>query len=280
MKGSSPQAYMAAIGINEILWAKHYAQPRINAYRSIEVCETPEEYISLLDRFLRIVAPLSPIPCDTALSHPDLHLDNICIDPDTMEISCIIDWQSASVSEPFFQPDIPRMLLQVVCSPPSGSNSDITSNLLLQYKDLSRLKNKQQWNAKEFGRRSPLIEAAALLTGAWTRNDMFSLRHAMIDIVARWNSIVLTADLCPIDFSEMELESHQAELENLEGFKEVLHQLEKDNHIPLGGMIPRGKYEHALYVNNTVKEMFVNLAEDESQKQLYSKIWPYQDREP
>lgn len=37
-KGSSPQAYMAAMGINEMRWAKNYAQPRINAYRSIEVC--------------------------------------------------------------------------------------------------------------------------------------------------------------------------------------------------------------------------------------------------
>jgi aminoglycoside phosphotransferase (APT) family kinase protein len=35
------------------------------------------------------------------LSHPDLHLDNIFVDPDTKRITHIIDWQSAVISDVF-----------------------------------------------------------------------------------------------------------------------------------------------------------------------------------
>jgi hypothetical protein len=282
---------MAAMGINEIQWAKAYAKPQMNGYRSIETPDSPDDYISLLNRYLQLVPHLSPGPFRTSLSHPDLHLDNIFVDPDTKKITCIIDWQSASVSEPFLQHRIPRMLIPVGrCSPGerleaaleesnAREDSNGTADLLNHYQNLSRLKNEQRWAAINLHNRSLLTEPVSLLCGAWSRNDIFSFRHALIHVAARWKEIAPATTPCPIQFTEHELELHNNELELVEGLGEVLHQLQNDNLIPLGGMVLRESYEQALHINNSVREMFVDMAGSEPQKVLHSRIWPYQDRD-
>jgi hypothetical protein len=281
---------MVAMGINEIKWAKSFAKPRINKYRSLEELESPDDYISLLQRYLKLVPYLSPGPFRTSLSHPDLHLDNIFVDPDTRKITCIIDWQSAAASEPFFQHITPRMLLPVNATPPNerldtvaaepNKNADLNgfNSLSGLYQGLTRLKTKERWAAMNLHNRSLLIEPVSLLCGAWSRNDVFSFRHALIHIASRWQDIAPASTPCPIQFSDRELELHSNELELVEGLGEVLHQLQNDNLIPLGGMVLREDYEQALHVNNSVREMFVDMAESESQKALYSRIWPYQDQ--
>jgi hypothetical protein len=278
---------MAAMGINEIQWAKAYAKPQINAYRSIETPVSPDDYISLLNRYLQVAPYVSPGPFRTSLSHPDLHLDNIFVDPDTKKITCIIDWQSASVSEPFLQYRIPRMLLPVDRRSSygletmaeqfgSGEGSNKTADLLSHYRNLSRLKNEQRWAAVNLHNRSLLTDPVSLLCGAWSKSDVFSFRHALIHLASRWKEIVPATTPCPIQFTEHELQLHNSELELVEGLGEVLHQLQSDDLIPLGGMVPREGYEQALHVNNVVREMFVDMAQSESQKALYSRIWPYQ----
>lgn len=97
-------------------------------------------------------------------------------------------------------------------------------------------------------------------------------------MAARWEEIA-PGTPCLIQFTSQELELHNDELDLLEGLGEVLRQLQSDNLIPLGGMVPREKYEQALEVNHNVKKMFVDMAETESQRLLFSQIWPYQDRD-
>lgn len=43
------------------------------------------------------------------LWHPDLHLDNIFVDPESQQITRIIDWQSAAVMPFFYQCGIARI---------------------------------------------------------------------------------------------------------------------------------------------------------------------------
>ncbi|KAH8817179.1 hypothetical protein F5884DRAFT_874085 [Xylogone sp. PMI_703] len=287
---STPLSYMAAMGINEIRWAKVYARPQINPHRSIETADSPDDYISLLNRYLQVVSYLSPRAFRTSLLHPDLHLDNIFVDPDTRRITCIIDWQSVSVSEPFFQNNIPRMLLPVSHfspdkrlettseGPSAMDNSTKTIDLPNHYKNLSKVKNEQWWAASNLHNCSLLTEPVSLLCSAWSRNDVFSFRHALIHLATRWKEIAPTTQ-CPIQFTEHELDLHKQELELVEGLGEVLHQLHNDNLIPLGGIILRENYAQDLHINKSVKEMFVNMAESEEQRILYSRIWPYQDQD-
>jgi len=288
-EGSTPLSYFAAMGINEMQWAKAYARPHTNPYRSLETPESPDEYISLLERYLQLVPHLSPGPSRTTLSHPDLHLDNIFVDPDTKKITCIIDWQSASASELLFQQSIPRLLLpvgssktgnQLQAAPEESNESDdanITTDLLSHYQHLTRIKDEPRWAGKALHNCSPLAKPTSLLCGAWSRNDVFSFRHALIYIAAEWGKFAPVTVSCPIQFTKEELELHESELELLEGLGEVLNQLQSDNLIPLGGMVLRENYEQALHISNTVKDMFVNMAESEPQRVLYSRLWPYQD---
>src|SRR5947207_12517288 len=91
---------------NEILFIKTLARPRMDYHRSSTEPELPEEVLDLLDRYLQLTPTIVP-PLGTddthspTLWHPDLHLDNIFVDPESKQITRIIDWQSAAVM-PFF----------------------------------------------------------------------------------------------------------------------------------------------------------------------------------
>ena len=279
---------MAAVGINEIQWAKAHTKPQMSAYRSVEKPVSPDDYISLLNRYLQVAPYLSPGPFRTSLSHPDLHLDNIFVDSDTKKITCIIDWQSASVSEPFLQYRIPRMLLPVDRRSSNGletvaegfgpgERSNETADLLSHYQNLSRLKNEQRLAAVNLRNRSLSTDLISLLCSAWSKSYVFPFRHALIYVASRWKEIAPVTTPCPIQFTEQELQLHSSELELVEGLGEVLHQLQIDDLIPIGGMVPREGYEQASHVNNVVREMFVDMAQSEAQKALYSRIWPCQD---
>ena len=76
-----------------------------------------------------------------------------------------------------------------------------------------------------------------LLCGAESRNAMFYFCHALIHAAARWKEIAPVTAPCPIQFTEHEPELHNGGLELVEGLEEVLHQLQNDNLIPLGGIV-------------------------------------------
>jgi hypothetical protein len=66
---------------------------------------------------------------------------------------------------------------------------------------------------------------------------MFYFCHALIHAAARWKEIAPVTAPCPIQFTEHEPELHNGGLELVEGLEEVLHQLQNDNLIPLGGIV-------------------------------------------
>ncbi|KAJ6037898.1 hypothetical protein N7460_007669 [Penicillium canescens] len=62
----------------------------------------------------------------------------------------------------------------------------------------------------------------------------------------------------------------------LEGISEILQQLQDDDVIPLGGMVHPEVYQRAVELSNFFKYEFVGLAENEQQRELHAKVWPYQ----
>jgi hypothetical protein len=262
----------------------------MNYYRPGDTPELPEEYISLLQRYV-ILAPYLTSAFtkelhSKTLFHPDLHLDNIFVDPDTKKITNIIDWQSAPVSEVLFQHRVPTML-----PPPGGydkkpidscedSKSADPPNdetcILNHYRKLVRSKNRLRWAAIKHPHASLLTEPVSLVTGAWSGNDVYSFRHALIKIAAYWKDINPNSGPCPIRFTKEELELHNEEMELLEDLSTVLHLLQEQNLISVGGMVRRELYEQALSVNKNVKKMLMDMVEDDEEKALCEKIWPYE----
>lgn len=140
------------------------------------------------------------------------------VDPNTNKLTYIIDWQSASVSEPFLLPAILSMLLPIdhffsgpqleVAAEASSAKEDSnrTSKLLSHYQNLSRLKNEPQWAAINLHNCSLLTEPIHLLSGAWSRNDVFSFQHSFIHLAARWEEIAPATIPCPRESSKQETE--------------------------------------------------------------------------
>lgn len=79
---------------------------------------------------------------------------------------------------------------------------------------------------------------------------------------------------CPAKFTERELELHNGQSELGKGFDEVLQQLQNDNLIPPGAMMPRDKCEQASQIYYGVVEMSFDVGETESQKVLFHEYGP------
>ncbi|CAG7946186.1 unnamed protein product [Penicillium nalgiovense] len=79
----------------------------------MESPETPNAYITLIKHFLALapyLAASSNIEHPNRISHPDLHLDNVFVDPETNRVTCIIDWQHTSACPISLQRSNPQML--------------------------------------------------------------------------------------------------------------------------------------------------------------------------
>lgn len=282
---------MTTLGDNELEWAKTNAKPRMNYYRSQVDLEKPEEYILLLEKYLRLVPLIASLLCQgsvaTSLYHPDLHLDNIFVDEESTQISSIIDWQSAAIKEPFFQPRTPRFIIgagssdtgQLPDDDAAYNGSKNVKELLQFYHLLSRSKNPKRYDSRNHKMRSVIIQPSLLVTGAWSRRDMASLRQSLIRVLVYWDEIFPEGITCPIDFTKEELAAHEVEMENMTGIGEALRNLDATNQIPLGGVVPSEYYDEACRINDHMKNVFKDLAEDDAQRIWFSKLWPYQDDE-
>ncbi|GIK02212.1 phosphotransferase enzyme [Aspergillus viridinutans] len=269
--------YAVAVGKNEIQWAEENAQPRMNFQRSPEEPETPGDYISLLQRYTKLAPFLVPPSASSeqtiTISHPDLHLDNVFIDPQTNHITSIIDWQHASASPIFLQRPFPQML--ELSRNPQAERQVIEKRLLEFYFEALKSTDPFRWKVLGAPFHDIRTEPISLVPCCWDREDLFSLRNAMIAAVARWNDISDGKTECPIGFTEKELEQHQNEMELIEGVSMILHQLHDDGFISLGGMVSPERYEDARKWNEYFKQEFIDLAEDEKQRELHAKVWPY-----
>jgi hypothetical protein len=55
----------------------------------------------------------------------------------------------------------------------------------------------------------------------------------------------------------------------------IVSYQEDQNLIEVGGRVLREDYDRAKAANKRVKEMLLDMADNEQQKALYEKIWPY-----
>jgi hypothetical protein len=78
-------------------------------------------------------------------------------------------------------------------------------------------------------------------------------------------------------FTDEELILHQNEMELIEGLSSVMHQLQDEAMIPLGGMVRPEDYQRLEELNNRFKKSFVDSGENDRQRALHTNVWPYQN---
>lgn len=145
-----------------------------------------------------------------------------------MKIAHIIDWQSTTTMALFQQSFLPRMISSTT-SQSQKSSPDLLQNvngssegntcLASQYQEFSRLKNPLKWAAHRNSRIRLRTSPTELISGAWARQDIFSLRHALISLVAHWSEI--SQDTCPIHFEDDELKNCEIGMELIEGLGNI-----------------------------------------------------------
>ncbi|PYI01878.1 hypothetical protein BO78DRAFT_240590 [Aspergillus sclerotiicarbonarius CBS 121057] len=274
----NPVDFATALGTNELTWAESHAEPRHNFYRSVKHPESPDEYRSLIQRYLKVAPYLIPNqptkePNNT-LSHPDLHLDNIFIDPETHQITQIIDWQLAAITPFCLQRPHPQML-ELSRSPRTDEQRDREEELLNYYYKIRERANLPHSNALTDPHLSIRLNPITLVPSCWEREDTFSLRDTLIKLVAYWDQIYPGLTPCPIDFTEEELAAHQCERDLIAGVSTIVEQLEEEGLISIGGMVRPDEYDHARMVSNYFKKEFMDLAENDQQREIHAKVWPY-----
>ena len=166
-------------------------------------------------------------------------------------------------------------ILDLSYSPRTDEQKDREEELLNYYYKRSERAKFAQPDALSDPHLSIRLKPITLVSGCWEREDTFSFREALIKLVAYWDQIYPDHTRCPIDFTEEELAAHQCERDLVEGVSTIVQQLEEEGLIPIGGMIRPEEYEHARMVSSFFKKEFVDLAENDQQREIHAKVWPY-----
>ncbi|KAF2430751.1 hypothetical protein EJ08DRAFT_611676, partial [Tothia fuscella] len=266
----NPLAYMKSIVTNEKLWAENHAVPRSNSYGPTNGIQSPQGYISLLERYLQLMPYMAPAPTPMTLFHPDLHMDNIFVDPETKKIACIIDWQTTLIAEPYFQPNYPKMLTPIEPSPRDDKSDE--ENAMDHYQALTEQRSPQRWAQMNDSNHYLLTKVISSIPGSWTRDNGFGLCHNLIAATVNWEEVAPPGMPCPIHFTEEELESHNCDLQVAADLAGILEQLEQGSIIPNDGKVLADDYERALEASRKVKEWFVFRVESEKERDTNSKV--------
>lgn len=103
----------------------------------------------------------------------------------------------------------------------------------------------------------------------------------MIAIAALWERVCPDETTeCPIDFTKEERDLYVKEDENMTGVGGMLKLFQDQGVLPMDGMVDPDDYETAMSNCKKFKDIFLGLAKDEEERELFSKLWPYQDSDP
>ncbi|KAJ6180855.1 Aminoglycoside phosphotransferase [Penicillium mononematosum] len=301
-----PSDYIRALGRNEIAYIKSHAIPRMNYHRSLKTKEDPEDGLALLDKYMKVAPYLTPQPTNGAASegapsnnvlmHPDLHLDNIFVDPETLQITRIVDWQSARVAPLFYHADVPRMCAHRGPLPEGWAvperpedfgilsaeeqrkiDDDLESQILHKYYEAQVYRRSPRYWSVLKDMRIPIFRKPVwLVTGAWENRDLFFLRESLMSLFAHWEELVPGVP-CPINFTIEDVELHSEEEENINGVGEMLRLFRDESVLPVDGMVEPKDYDIAQKNSRELKDTFIGLAKDDEERELFTRLWPYQE---
>jgi hypothetical protein len=269
----------------------------------MENYELPGDGLALLTQYMDAAPYLVPPPTDESamakvLWHPDLHLDNVFVDPDSHQITCIVDWQSACVAPLFYQSDVPRMFRHprpvregwVVPERPSNFDElseeekriiddDLESETIHKYYEAQVYKRApRHWAVLRQTAVPVLRKPVWLVSRMWENQDVFFLRQSLISLANCWDEIFRSSELpCPIKFTARDLELHSKEEANMDGIGSLLALFRDQGVLPVDGMIDPDDYEIARQNSRKFKKIFIELAKNEAERELYTKLWPYQE---
>lgn len=302
---STSLAFVEAMAKNEISYVEQNADPRMNFYRSSTEPQCPSEAVGLLKRYLNIANAMIPVPgsetskdiTSSTLWHPDLHLDNIFVNPQSRRITSIIDWQWSAVLPLYYQARIPRAFEDPGLISDGAQVSDLPQDYAIlpcdertrcdfmrrskacqQFYELeTSRKNPRHWNALQMNHLELRRRPTRLALGLWDNDNLFFFRKALMELKEQWTELCPDSGQCPITFSEEELVLHAYEEENQQGIGGILKLFKDRWSLSTDGMVDPAEFAQTKAAIDDYRNVFLESADNEADRELFSKLWPYQD---
>ncbi|KAF3895442.1 APH domain-containing protein [Trichophyton interdigitale] len=305
---NSSTAYLRSIADKEIEWTQQYGRTLELQFPHNGVLtgkQNPDRYVDLLRKYLALVPYLLPREGSElntpTLRHPDLNPNNIFVDPETCEITCLIDWQHTTIE--------PRLL--VAGYPRAFENPDTDEPLDLEEPTLppeyDSLESDEKAEADELYRRMLMTHYYRIYTGVFNKPHLNALRDpllnprkhlvdragrqwsgntitlkgALVRMVDYWDQLPETKGIeCPVKFDIPDLDEFLKQEEMWLCFNAVVNHWRDELSISEDGWVSNENYEAAMKGVQRLKQDMLNKAEgDEEDIILINKGWPFDDHE-
>ncbi|KAK2813972.1 hypothetical protein FQN50_000376 [Emmonsiellopsis sp. PD_5] len=304
-----PRDYLYSTGWKEREWTSKYGKPKTNDFPHNDVLEgeiSPLLYVDLLDKYLSICPYLLPEDNTHPLNqptmrHPDLNPTNIYVS-DSCEISCIIDWQHATILPLLLAAGNPPLFENPDPEPPSDyakpqlpadyetlgphekSQADELHRrrmLFYWYMIFNTKDNKPHFNALRYPFLMLIQHLVDRAGRPWTGNTV-TLKGALLRVVNSWDALMSTRSdekvPCPVHFQADDVREFY-ELEDewfkcnvlVEHWRSLLDDLGQD------GWVRNESFERVVEGNRQLKKEWIDQAENEEAFEQVDSFWPFRD---
>ncbi|KAL3473948.1 phosphotransferase enzyme family protein [Aspergillus californicus] len=238
--------------------------------------------INSYTNIMRHLLPKNKADHRPVLWHPDLHGDNIFVDPkDPTQITGIIDWQAAHIAPLFLQARRPAILdvngplpqsLKLPTLPEDfhtlSSEEQVqdkklhAEQMIYAYHEIELLRQSKDAGNALRGRETLLARISALVGSLFHDGEPIVL-GLLMQVVDRWVEIVGSDDKgeplvkCPISFTEEEKNSS----ERTAGYD---------------GFVAHGEYDSMRQAVIDLRErLLAEVAETQDEREAWEKAWPF-----
>lgn len=255
-------------------WAK------ANYITSKHLQQDRSEYMELIFKYAALQRQLirpefDNDPC--TLSHPNLSLDNIWIDPTTERIVSLTGWQSTAITPPLLKRPYPKFL-----DTEFQTQSDDRSLPLPKerYRELVKALDPLRYdrilsNPQEY---ELLMGPMSNIFNAWNNCGIFALRESLL-AVRNSQDFDVAKSVPELDqFSSKELGSHAREKyarQELDMLFNMIQNVQHTVNIPRDGRVLSEDFEQAKELSDVYRRQYIDLAGTKSRKELHRKTWPF-----
>ncbi|KUL91856.1 hypothetical protein ZTR_01026 [Talaromyces verruculosus] len=273
--------YARSLSRNERRYMLNNPWAKANYITSKQLQQDPSEYMELIFKYAALQQQLirpefDNDPC--TLSHPNLSLDNIWIDPSTEKIVSLTGWQSITITPPLLKRPYPKFL-DTEFQTQSGDRS--LSLPKERYRELVKSSDPLRYdrifsNPQEYGL---LMGPMSNILNAWNNCGIFALRESLL-AVRNSQEIDLAKSVPELDqFTSEELESHAREKYARQELDVLFNMIQNVQHtvsIPRDGRVLTEDFEHAKELSEVYRRQYIDLGgATKSRKALHEKTWPF-----
>lgn len=182
-----------------------------------------------------------------------------------------------TVREGWVVPERPENFNHLTADEQKRIDEDLESEILYKYYEAQVCKRAPRYWAVLQQKTVPIIRKPVwLASGVWENRNLFFLRESLLSLAAHWAEY-FPGEPYPIRFDSADLQLHIQEAEDMEGVGQMLKLFQDQAVLPVDGMAKPEDYDTARENSCRFKDIFMGQAKDDDERELFGKLWPYQE---